>query len=181
MTYDHAPEPIDPDAAAPGEVLPVRDPLHPSAARRARVQPRMLAALGGGGAIGAGARDWIATAVHVSPGSFPWATFWINVSGSFLLGVGLMLILERFPPSRYVRPFFGTGLCGGFTTFSTFMVETDLLVHDRAPWMALGYLLASVVCGLGATGLGMIWGRGLPLEMAPLFGHRVSPRKRVRQ
>jgi CrcB protein len=179
VTFDHAPEPIDPDAAPPDEALPVRDPLHPSASSRRRVHPRMLAALGGGGAIGTGARDWIATAVHVSPGTFPWATFWINVSGSFVLGVGLMLILERFPPSRYVRPFFGTGICGGFTTFSTFVVETDLLVHDRAPLVAVAYLFGTAVCGLAAGMLGVIGGRVLPLELAPLIGHRVSPRRKT--
>lgn len=143
-----------------------------------RAHPRLLASVALGGAVGAGSRDLISTAVHVKAGTFPWSTFWINVAGSFLLGVGLILILERFPPSRYVRPFFATGICGGFTTFSTYVVEADLLVHARDPGVAVTYLVASVVCGLGACATGVVWGRSLPLELAPLFGHRVQPRRR---
>lgn len=142
-----------------------------------RAHPRVLAAVAAGGALGAGARDWISTEVHIPTGTFPWSTFWINVGGSFLLGVGLILILERFPPSRYVTPFFATGVCGGFTTFSTLVVEVDLLVHARRPLVALSYVVASVVCGLGAAAAGVVWGRALPLELAPLFGHRVQPRR----
>jgi CrcB protein len=174
-----APEPVDPDvevlAAAPPDASGTRS------MRRIgldRVHPRLLASVALGGAIGAGSRDLISTAVHVQAGSFPWSTFWINVAGSFLLGVGLILILERFPPSRYIRPFFASGICGGFTTFSTYVVEADLLVHARVPVLAVSYLVASVVGGLGACGIGMIWGRSLPLELAPLFGHRVRPRRR---
>ncbi len=62
----------------------------------------MLAAVPVGGALGTGARYGVAQLVHVPPGSFP--TFWANVTGSFVLGAILVLIVERFPPSRYVRP-----------------------------------------------------------------------------
>ena len=150
----------------------------PSSLWRHRAQPRLLVVLATGGAVGTGLRDWISTAVHIKANTFPWSTFWINVTGSFVLGVGLVLILERLPPGRYLRAFFATGICGGFTTFSTLMVEADLLIHGRRPLIAAAYLTASVICGLAATAVGVVWGRALPLELAPLLGHRVRPRRR---
>lgn len=128
--------------------------------------------------MGTGARDWIATAVHVAPDGFPWSTFWVNVTGSFLLGVGLVLILERMPPGRYLRPFFAAGFCGGFTTFSTFAVESDLLVHGGRPLTAAFYLIGTVSGCLLAAAAGVAGGRVLPLELAPRRGGRVRPRRR---
>ena len=77
------------------------------------------------------ARYQVAQLVRVGPDRFPWATFWTNVSGSLVLGFLLVLVIHRFPPTRFVRPFFATGFLGAFTTFSTFAVETDLLVALR--------------------------------------------------
>jgi CrcB protein len=145
---------------------------------RQRAQPGLLGALAAGGAVGTGARDWISTEVHITAGTFPWSTFWVNIAGSFVLGVGLIVILERLPPGRYLRPFFATGVCGGFTTFSTLMVEADLLVHRSRPLTAAAYLISTLIFGLAAVAIGVVWGRALPLELAPLFGHRVQPRRR---
>jgi CrcB protein len=145
--------------------------------RRQRAHPGILVTIAMGGMLGTGVRAWVSASVHLAPDTFPWSTFWVNVIGSFILGVGLALILERFPPSRYLRPFFATGFCGGFTTFSTFAVEADLLVQGSSDPIALAYLGASVVGGLGAALVGILAGRALPLELAPLFGHRISPRR----
>ena len=62
--------------------------------------------------------------MHIAPGSFPWATFAINVTGSFLLGAFLAWLFARRPADRYLRPFVAIGVLGGYTTFSTAMVET---------------------------------------------------------
>lgn len=138
------PEPTEPTIA-------VRVP------QRAAERPALgvLIAIGSGGAVGAVARYEIALAAPVSPTRFPWSTWAINVSGSFVLGVVATLVLERWPPTRYVRPFVGIGICGGYTTWSTFMTETVLLVRDHRPVLAAAYMVASMTAGLAATYAGM--------------------------
>ena len=123
---------------------------------RRRAEPSVLAAIALGGALGAPARYGLAQLVHVTPGGFPWATFATNVTGSFALGLVLALVLERFPPSRYLRPFVATGFLGAYTTYSTFAVETDLLVKGGHAALALGYAAASLLAGFAAVWAG-IW------------------------
>ena len=160
---DHA-LPIDPDLAPddPGEpaihrVASAQARTHPTRAR-----PLVLAAIALGGALGAPARYGMARLIPARPGAFPWATFLTNLSGSFALGFLLVLILERFPPTRYLRPFVATGFLGAYTTFSTFMVETDQLVSGGHGATAVAYVLASIAGGLGATWLGLTAGRRMP-------------------
>ena len=124
-----------------------------------RSAPATYAAVGAGGALGAPARYGVAQLVHVAAHGFPWATFWTNVSGSFALGVVLALVLQRFPPTRYVRPFLATGFLGAYTTFSTFAVETDVLFKDGHAATALTYVGASLIAGLLAVWLGMVVAR----------------------
>ena len=126
--------------------------------RSARPSSRVLAAVAVGGALGAPARYGVAQLIHDRPGSFPWATFWTNVSGSFVLGAVLVLV-ERFPPSRYLRPLVATGFLGAYTTFSTFAVEADVLIKDGHAATALSYAGASLVVGIVAVWLGMVGAR----------------------
>ena len=119
----------------------------------------ILAAIALGGALGAPARYGVAQLVHVAKGSFPWATFWTNITGSFALGLVLVLILERFPPTRYVRPFVATGFLGAYTTYSTFAFETDLLVRGGQAGIGVVYGLGSLVAGFVAVWAGMLVGR----------------------
>jgi fluoride exporter len=123
--------------------------------RADRFAPRMLAAVALGGAIGAPARYGVARVVHVHAHGFPWATFWTNVSGSFALGATLVLLIERLPPTRYVRAFVATGFLGAYTTFSTFAVEGDLLVRDGHAATAVAYWVLSLIVGLAAAVLGI--------------------------
>lgn len=127
-----------------------------------RLDPAVLGAIGFGGALGGPARYGVAQAIHVTAGTFPWATFWTNVSGSFALGLLLSLVLERFPPTRYVRPFFATGFLGAYTTYSTFAVEADVLVKDGHAGIAIVYAAASLVAGFMAVWLGMWSARLVP-------------------
>ena len=119
----------------------------------------MLAAIAAGGALGAVARYGVTQLVHVSPASFPWATFWTNVSGSFALGVALVLILQHYPPSRFARPFVATGFLGAYTTYSAFAVETVVLANDGAAGLAGAYAAASLAGGFGAVWAGIVLGR----------------------
>jgi CrcB protein len=126
---------------------------------RTRVERGVLAALALGAMPGAAARFEISKLVTASGNGFPWATFWTNVSGSAALGFLLVLFVDRFASSRYVRAAATTGFLGAYTTFSTFSVETDLLVRDGRLGVAVAYVIASLVCGIGAAWIGIVVGR----------------------
>lgn len=151
--------PIDSDLAPTDPAEPTVDQARmPRAAahRWRRAEPSVLAAIALGGALGAPARYGVAQVIHVAPDSFPWATFWTNVTGSFALGLILALVLERFPPTRYLRPFVATGFLGAYTTYSTFAVETVLLTKDGHGAVALTYAASSLAIGFAAVWAG-IW------------------------
>ena len=122
----------------------------------------LVAAVAVGGALGAPARYALSKAVHTPPNGFPWSTFVTNVSGSLLLGLLLTLIGERWAPTRFARPFAGTGFCGAYTTWSTFMVDTDTLVKGAHVLVAAAYVAASLLVGLAAVYAGIVLGRLWP-------------------
>ena len=132
-----------------------------------RTEPKVIGAIAIGGALGASARYGMTQLIFVSPDSFPWSTFWTNVTGSFALGVVLAIVLERFPPRRYARAFAATGFLGAYTTYSTFAVETDLLVKDGRAGIAAAYVVASIVTGFAAVFVGMWLARGRWLPGRP--------------
>jgi CrcB protein len=134
--------------------------------RSTRSDPRVLLAIAVGAMGGATARYKLSTWITVAPGGFPWATFWTNISGSFVLGVLLIVVAERFRPTRYARPFATTGFLGAYTTFSTFSVETDVLIKDGHALVAGLYVAASLAAGLTAAWLGVRLGRHLPSRRA---------------
>ena len=152
-------EPEDrPDTTTPqAEIDP--DLVLPTARRPPGIRPGILLAIALGGMLGTPARYAVGRVVHVSPDSFPWSTFVVNISGSLVLGILLTLILERWPPSRYLRPFAAIGFLGVYTTFSTYMVETDLLLKDGQAGVALAYVLGSLLVGLAAVYVGIVIGR----------------------
>ncbi len=125
--------------------------------------PVTLLALGGG--AGANARYWLGALVRALHATtvFPWATFAINVSGSVVLGFVAALCLNHPDESR--RNWYlllGTGFCGGFTTFSTFSLETLELMQAGRVWTAAGYVTGSVAAGLLGVWLAMrLVGRAL--------------------
>ena len=119
-----------------------------------------LVAIAAGGSLGTLARYGVERAIVPSPLGFPWATFAVNVTGSLLVALVVTLVVERWPPTRYVRPFAAIGFCGGFTTFSTLMVELVQQGQHGRGGSAAVYLIASLVVGLAAAALGMALARG---------------------
>jgi fluoride exporter len=125
-----------------------------------------LVAIAVGGASGAAMRFGLSEAFPTDPGTFPTTTLIENVIGCFLLGAVLTLLLERWRPIRYARPFLTIGLLGAFTTFSTFAVETDQLLDGGHRGLALAYVVASVLGGVGATFVGVVLARLTPPSTA---------------
>ena len=116
-----------------------------------RHDPRELAAVFVGGALGTLARAVLTVLVAPEPGHWPWPTFVVNIVGAFLLGYFTTRLLERLPVSSYRRPLLGTGLCGGLTTFSTMQVETITMLEHGHWALAAGYTAASITAGLLAV------------------------------
>ncbi|HEX9999591.1 MAG TPA: CrcB family protein [Actinoplanes sp.] len=109
---------------------------------------RILPTISAGGVLGALTRYGIGVAWPADPAGFPWATWTINVTGCFLIGV----LLTALPRPGYLRPLLGTGFLGGYTTFSTAIVD---LQHVPVP-VALAYLPATLLGALLAVWLGSI-------------------------
>jgi len=89
-------------------------------------------------------------------GRFPLGTFLINVTGSFLIGVLMTLLLDRFQPHPHWRLFLVTGVLGGYTTFSSFEYESWQLVRDGYRLLGLLYVSGSVVLGYIGVWIGEI-------------------------
>ncbi len=117
-----------------------------------------VALVAAGGVLGAIARYAIAEALPSSGREFPTATFVTNLTGAFILGA-LVEGLARMGPDdgwrRSARLLVGTGICGAYTTYSTFAVDSDQLLRAHRFGLAAFYALGTVVLGLGATGLGI--------------------------
>lgn len=105
-----------------------------------------------GGGIGSvmryGVQAWMHG--HVSPVLFPWATFSVNLAGSFLIGL-FYALSARFNLPDETRLFLTTGLCGGFTTFSTFSHENLTLLRQGAYGTFLLYATLSVTLGIASA------------------------------
>jgi CrcB protein len=117
----------------------------------------LLVALGG--ALGSVARFWASGAVANRFGeSFPWGTLIVNVSGSFAIGVFATLTAPegRWLVGPYQRNFFMAGICGGYTTFSSFSWQTLTLLQEDEWLYAAGNVVLSVVLCLGAVWLGHV-------------------------
>lgn len=118
--------------------------------------------VGFGGFLGANARYLVANWIGQRYGErFPYGTLVINVSGSFVIGVFLVLITERYGLHPYWRLWFAVGFLGAYTTFSTFSYESLALILQGAWGLGVLNLLGSVGLGLGATLCGMALARWL--------------------
>ncbi len=136
-----------------------------------------IAVLSLGGVLGVNARYWLG--IWISrwvTSQFPWATFVINISGSFAMGV-LTVLLTRWVPHHYLRIMVLTGFLGGYTTFSSFAIESVGLWERGERGLSLFNMAGSVAAGVFAVVLGIVLARDLIVpawERRPAPAHRVS-------
>jgi CrcB protein len=139
-------EDVDPD-------VELADPVE----RRETAGPRpfaVLSAIALGGVVGAEARYGLGVLLPHRAGEWPWATLLANVSGCLLIGVLMVVITERVRPHPLVRPLLGVGVLGGYTTFSTYAVDTVTTVHAGRADLAVLYAVATPLLAMIAVAIG---------------------------
>lgn len=135
------------------------------------LQPVLILVVALGGAIGTGARYGL-TVVLPTQGGLPVATLTANLSGAFLLGVLLEALARVLPETRWrrvIRLGLGTGILGGFTTYSALALEVHHLFTEQNEVLAVGYGLGSVVLGVLACLLGVILSASITRRRAGLL------------
>ena len=136
-------------------------PTEPTPSREAPprvvpLEPQTIALVLLGGVIGAAGREGLSLAMPAQDG-IPWSVFIVNVVGAALLGFLLTVLVSRKRQTqthRDIRLFAGTGLLGGFTTYSSLATDTAVLLGSR-PGTAVAYAVASVLFGIVAAGVGI--------------------------
>lgn len=119
-------------------------------------------AIAAGGAVGAVLRFWMSTGVYAIAGrDFPYGTLAVNVLGSLLMGLLTVLLIERLSLGPEWRAAILIGVLGGFTTFSTFSIETLNLIESGELLRAVANMLLSVILCVGAAWIGVMAGRQL--------------------
>lgn len=128
---------------------------------RLRRQAPVLAVIAAGGVLGSLARHGAASLQADAGTGWPWAILVVNVSGCLLIGVLMAVLLDLTAPHRLLRPFLGIGVLGGYTTFSTYAVDTQRLLSDGRAAAALTYYLVTPVLALLAVWIGTAATRAL--------------------
>lgn len=175
--------PLDPDVESRGRARGwSRARRHTAAAWGVLVDRKdILAVIGAGGVLGSLARWGVSLALPHRPGAFAWSTFTVNILGAFLLGVLMVLVTDVWSRSRYLRPFLGVGVLGGFTTFSTYLLD----VHDQLGTGHLAtaavYLVGSLLGGLVSVWLGLRVTRPLAARLAARRARHEDDAARVRR
>jgi fluoride exporter len=164
----HGVELMRPEVSTPASATPRRG----SQGLRHRWDVLLVIAVGG--ALGSVARWGLLVALPHTATQVPWATLLANLTGAFALGLLMVFLLDFWPPSRYVRPFVGVGVLGGYTTYSTYMLDTrTLLSHGEVP-QAFGYLVGTLLTGLVAVWAGVLVAR---TAVAAIVGRQRSRRR----
>ena len=160
-------EPVDPDVADRAARPPRRPtPRQPSPRRssrpgRLRDEATLVGTIAVGGSLGALARYLAGRAWGTGGAAFPWTTMTVNVVGCALIGVLMVLVADVWTGRRLLRPFVGTGVLGGFTTFSTYAVDIQRLATGGRALIALAYLVVTVVAALAAVWVAAVGTRAL--------------------
>lgn len=147
-----------------GRILAVLEPVDsdvdlqdPSQRRELRRKHGLiLIVIAAGGVVGALLRYQLGRWWPTPVPQFPWTTLGINVSGCLVIGCFMVMITERWSLHALVRPFVGTGMLGGYTTFSTYAVDIVLLTRAGHPAAAGLYLIGTLTGALLAVIVGML-------------------------
>lgn len=115
----------------------------------------ILLAVATGGALGSVARYGMAGAIQPVSASFPWGIFTVNILGGFLMGVIVELSALKLNLTPELRAFLTVGILGGFTTFSTFSLDSALLIERGTYLTAAVYMAGSVILSVGALFAGL--------------------------
>ncbi|MFC5720282.1 CrcB family protein [Streptomyces gamaensis] len=126
----------------------VHTPQRRGFAARGQLPVVCVVSLGGG--LGAAARYGAGLLWPTADGAFPWTTFFVNAVGCALIGV-LLAAIDALGAHRLLRPFLGTGVLGGFTTFSTYAVDIQRLAGEGRTALAFAYLAGTLVTALVAV------------------------------
>ncbi|WP_051070103.1 fluoride efflux transporter CrcB [Actinopolyspora halophila] len=121
---------------------------------RRRFPWAVVLAVAVGGALGSVTRYGVSLWAERGGVGFPWSTLAVNVVGCLIIGVVTALLEEVGNPHRLVRPFVGVGVLGGFTTFSTYVVDVGGLLAAQRPVQAALYLFGTVALGVVSVGCG---------------------------
>lgn len=161
----------------------VPEQSHTASRRRAHHVLRdrwdILLVIAAGGGLGSLARWALTTTIPYEHGDFAWATAMENVTGAFVLGVLMVFILDVWPTTRYARPFLGVGVLGGYTTFSTYMLDTRMMLAEGNVPAALGYLFGTLVTGLLAVWAGVLSARTMVAAVERRHRRRRATRSRA--
>jgi fluoride exporter len=120
---------------------------------------RVLPVIAAGGMLGASGRYALDLTWPSAGAGLPWATLVVNLTGCALIGVLMVHVTEVGGAHPLLRPFLGVGVLGGYTTFSTYAVQTDALLREGRPELALLYFFGTVVTALAAVTLGVVAAR----------------------
>ena len=112
-----------------------------------------------GGALGSGLRYGVSLLMPSQQGMMPWPTLVVNTIGSFVIGVLWIVASSKSTISPHLVLFIGVGLCGGFTTFSTFALDTVVLYQHNVSLISLLYVVLSTCGGIVSVIIGMIVAR----------------------
>ncbi|MFJ3585152.1 CrcB family protein [Streptomyces sp. NPDC090127] len=136
-----------------------------------RGQLPVLGVVAAGGALGATARYGASLAWPTPDGAFPWTTLTVNATGCAAIGILMVLVAEvATAPPPLLRPFLGTGILGGFTTFSTYALDTQRLLSAGDAGRGVAYLGATVVAALAAVVVATAATRRVVRRLRPLGG-----------
>ncbi|GHH82380.1 putative fluoride ion transporter CrcB 1 [Streptomyces sulfonofaciens] len=127
----------------------------------------VVAVIALGGVLGSTARYGTGLLWPTPPGAFPWTTLLVNVAGCGLIGVLMVVVAEAGAAHPLVRPFLGTGVLGGFTTFSTYAVDVERLTDGGRPGLGLTYLVLTLLAALTA-----VWAAAVATRRALRWGPR---------